>query len=691
MKDPLNGLRRRNCMGNMIIGYPRSLADIDLRLPRQEKPFTVQDIDSFTFAARLRTMKLISGVASLFLLLEVIVKSSSCFLVNAATFLEVGQCFLGSGLIPTTGSIFCLVLTIALQKDGRNWTHARVGQLAGAVYLLVVLLYAYLTVSFASRVKMAQADLEQCLITNSELQIRCAQVASEVKGLSGVYQYHELMMFAGSYGLVSLMPLPPLIVLLGQLGSMSVIFSHYLWDYVHMLSTFTGHPVAQVIQIGGLVLWPRILLSFGCVCFALHQRRFLQIIIEKDGSMPEPLMECHRARSSGFFTGFSFSYNAKTATQDPDYQDTESPGESSLPLIEAHSKFMSDTSSESGCSDWSMPSIQDCKHSVTAHSASSLMDDSQPAASLSGSSSTQTGLRDGEGIESLSQVSVELGLTDEVDVQDQGIATSKDVCSDVSLDASPAEACPFTSHQTNHPCPTEATSGLDSQTWRVRNTFIELADSSMDAVTGVQCNWTDERTDIQYGTYPHLVLNSSKTPSSWNNKSHLTNERFPDNLSLDSFDSSDQGELESHRDSSSGQEFVDEVMIAPSGSERYNGDVISEISGVSLSEYTRVPCHPVTGQRMSIGSIEHLRGGHCNKPCEWLQRGRSCKFGWRCPFCHYLDGHGEYTRPRRKSERARKTASSSAASPPFLPSLSAEGALTPYPMPAPVALETSYQ
>jgi len=277
MQDPLIGLRRRSCMGNMFIGYPCSLADTDLRLPRQEKTFTVPDIDSFTFATRLRNMKLISGAASLLLLLDVIVKIYEGYTVS----------------IEIVGCIFCLVLTIALQIGDGKWTHAHVAQIAGAAYLLAVLAYASLTVLFTSRLKTAQADLERCYMTSSELRIRtCAQMATDIKGLWGVYQYHDLMVFAVSYGLVSFIPVPPLIVFVGQLGTMLVILTHYLWDYVSILST--GHQVAQLSQIGGLVLLPRLLLSFGCVCFTLHQHRllrivqFLQIIVDQEDSTAGP-------------------------------------------------------------------------------------------------------------------------------------------------------------------------------------------------------------------------------------------------------------------------------------------------------------------------------------------------------------------------------------------------------------------
>eukprot|EP00747_Dinoflagellata_sp_TGD_P026758 gnl/TRDRNA2_/TRDRNA2_132160_c0_seq1.p1 gnl/TRDRNA2_/TRDRNA2_132160_c0~~gnl/TRDRNA2_/TRDRNA2_132160_c0_seq1.p1 ORF type:complete len:745 (+),score=74.99 gnl/TRDRNA2_/TRDRNA2_132160_c0_seq1:18-2252(+) len=73
---------------------------------------------------------------------------------------------------------------------------------------------------------------------------------------------------------------------------------------------------------------------------------------------------------------------------------------------------------------------------------------------------------------------------------------------------------------------------------------------------------------------------------------------------------------------------------------------------VSLIEFSQVPRHHNTKAIMSCGSAAHTAGGPCT-PCEWLQRGRLCKYGWNCPYCHYIEEHATY----RKARGAKKQTS----------------------------------
>jgi len=102
-------------------------------------------------------------------------------------------------------------------------------------------------------------------------------------------------------------------------------------------------------------------------------------------------------------------------------------------------------------------------------------------------------------------------------------------------------------------------------------------------------------------------------------------------------------------ESSDGVDEGSEMVIAPQTVKR--GVLGSDQSTVFLSEYARVPRHPVTHELMSVGSINHYMGKPCDSPCEWLQRGRSCKSGWRCNFCHIVDHHQPYVRHRTRMKK----------------------------------------
>merc|ERR1711869_166082 len=98
-------------------------------------------------------------------------------------------------------------------------------------------------------------------------------------------------------------------------------------------------------------------------------------------------------------------------------------------------------------------------------------------------------------------------------------------------------------------------------------------------------------------------------------------------------------------ESSSGGDLEDVILAPPaSGPDGYKQSIIS------LAEFSRVLRHPTTGELTSLGSVDHFRSGSC-APCEWLQRRRYCRYDWRCPYCHCLEGHQAYIRRRhRKSD-----------------------------------------
>lgn len=183
--------------------------------------------------------------------------------------------------------------------------------------------------------------------------------------------------------------------------------------------------------------------------------------------------------------------------------------------------------------------------------------------------------------------------------------------------------------------------------WTVRNSFIEVElPETSEICDGKKDAWTDERADIEYQTYPHLVLQSfvSRMPSPRGNESDL--QHFV-HWSSDSADSPEGASSSS----SSSDEAVD-VVLAPSDAMAAQGT--NPKSTVWLSEYAKVPRHPISGEVMSIGSIQHAPERAACRPCEWMQRGRSCKYGWRCPFCHYVDEHTKYHRRRRGFTRGEK-------------------------------------
>jgi hypothetical protein len=181
---------------------------------------------------------------------------------------------------------------------------------------------------------------------------------------------------------------------------------------------------------------------------------------------------------------------------------------------------------------------------------------------------------------------------------------------------------------------------------REKNTFLEIVSpgsqsGSENSNQGPKVmSWTDERAGLVYGSSQHWqglphhrVSNSSASEPSQVSLSLWTSD----------ISSADTGPILS--DFSSGGGSISEMLVVLGG--RAPGKKESE---VNLSEIQQIPLHPITGEITSIGSAGHFCGS-C-RPCEWMQRGRPCKFGWRCTYCHIIDEHTSFHRIKRIKGRA---------------------------------------
>merc|ERR1712224_681886 len=84
-----------------------------------------------------------------------------------------------------------------------------------------------------------------------------------------LHDFHEMMVYAMSCGLPTLMPINPIWVFVCQIAATSTLVTHYVyWDIIE----------DNVVQILILALLPRVVLSFSCTAFALHQHRYLSVI-----------------------------------------------------------------------------------------------------------------------------------------------------------------------------------------------------------------------------------------------------------------------------------------------------------------------------------------------------------------------------------------------------------------------------
>jgi hypothetical protein len=185
---------------------------------------------------------------------------------------------------------------------------------------------------------------------------------------------------------------------------------------------------------------------------------------------------------------------------------------------------------------------------------------------------------------------------------------------------------------------------LDVHNLKVKNTFLELVsqgnsnESSNEAPKVM--SWTDERAGLVYGSYqhwqglPHHRIPSARSKSSASVHSQVS-PLWSSNVSSETFP------ILSEYSSEGGP--TSETLVVLGG--RVPGKKESE---VHLSEIQQVPLHPITGEITSIGSAGHFCGS-C-KPCEWMQRGRPCKYGWRCTYCHIVDEHTSFH--RKKKSRA---------------------------------------
>lgn len=659
------GLRRRHCVP--LTACSLGLDNLDIRLPRQTKPFTKQDIDGFTFAARLRTLKLLSGGIALFLLLDIINKFSVTVSSNPSLSMQQHlSVFLGPVAIQM-GLCFCLfLLHVYLRKAGHKLTHVQVGHLAVVVYLLGLLVYVPYTLTFASHIEKAQTMLESCPSSSNDLlnQAVCVkEYAKQMKSASCMHQFHELMAFAVSCALVALMPLPSLLVAISQLGSTLVlVVSYAYWDISQPVES-VGHALASYSQWGVLALCPRVLLSFGVVVFAMHQERLLQIIMAQDEEVAE---EGQKIWSLGLVGGFAFSHSNVTTKKDFANGDIENPGSSSFSCDAIPSLFVRpqtahewEASSESCCSLYSMLSVEDGTN-VLSDDATSPLDatacqPTQNDARLHSPRSCQTSSVDDAQFQnevSFDNAEIEVEVYPELGLVDSGIITPEEVHLSASFKAPPESPRPSNVSAAAF----DESQGTDSvnltssdsshHAWKVHNTFLEVLDcpSEMLQPECVYGSWTDERADVTYTTYPDLILKSS----SQSKKLSSSEVPDPEDCSSDEFPES--------CGASSGSEESMKVLIAPEVKGANSSAVIS------LREIAQIPRHPVTGELLSYGSIEHAKGEHCNKPCEWLQRGRSCKFHWRCPFCHIVTDHRTYIRQRNRgrSEKPENAMSSNA-------------------------------
>jgi len=187
------------------------------------------------------------------------------------------------------------------------------------------------------------------------------------------------------------------------------------------------------------------------------------------------------------------------------------------------------------------------------------------------------------------------------------------------------------------------------QKLQVKNTFLELGSQGGSENSNEEpkfMSWTDERAGLVYGSYQHLQehrtagLPHHRTPSARSKScSSVPSQVSSDTGPISSVHiSSDTGPISSDFSSEGGP--TSDMLVVLGG--RVEGKKESE---VHLSEIQQVPLHPITGEITSIGSAGHFCGS-C-RPCEWMQRGRPCKYGWRCTYCHIIDEHTSFHRKKK--------------------------------------------
>jgi hypothetical protein len=181
---------------------------------------------------------------------------------------------------------------------------------------------------------------------------------------------------------------------------------------------------------------------------------------------------------------------------------------------------------------------------------------------------------------------------------------------------------------------------------QVKNTFFDVISQHGSGSGSEKSNkehkvmsWTDERAGLTYGSYPQVKpLTHRKAPSARSNS--LSGLSGPTS-SISSHTGSRLSDFSSEGDGSNGHVVV--LGGAAAG---------KPLGEVHMSEFQQVPRHPTTGEITSLGSVGHFNGT-C-RPCEWMQRGRPCKYGWRCTYCHIVDEHARYSRKNRQQNPVSK-------------------------------------
>jgi hypothetical protein len=220
--------------------------------------------------------------------------------------------------------------------------------------------------------------------------------------------------------------------------------------------------------------------------------------------------------------------------------------------------------------------------------------------------------------------------------------------------------------QTWHGKPLTSSMQFDERhTLQVKNTFFDIVSQpgSEKSNEKVKESWTDERAGLMYGSYenascPQWVMkmpavNQGVSPR---HKTPSVKSGLASSISSHSLGSSKESLAFSRTRSglsaysSEGDGNSEMVVVLAGDNGRFDND--KSVSEVRVSEFQKVPRHPTTGEITSIGSAEHFCG-NC-KPCEWMQRGRPCKYGWRCPYCHIVDEHTGYRRKRQQSQSLSK-------------------------------------
>eukprot|EP00746_Dinoflagellata_sp_MGD_P153801 gnl/MRDRNA2_/MRDRNA2_84463_c0_seq4.p1 gnl/MRDRNA2_/MRDRNA2_84463_c0~~gnl/MRDRNA2_/MRDRNA2_84463_c0_seq4.p1 ORF type:complete len:464 (+),score=51.43 gnl/MRDRNA2_/MRDRNA2_84463_c0_seq4:139-1392(+) len=416
------------------------------------------------------------------------------------------------------------------------------------------------------------------------------------------------------------MPLNPIFVFVCQnILTLTLVKYWAYWDLV-----ITNH-----LQMIMLALTPRMLLSLACAGFAMHQQRYLSII---EG------ME-HAGQSFG-------------------YQDMEN--RSTGPFIEAQHSIMED--SVSGALNMAESMFPDSECDARGDPCSPprgmLASPAAPAAHADEECfyflpSWLLSDTDLHGVTCAPSNAKDIGnCKSEITTAEQrALTTAWQAAPGSSNDnlLMPQLAPSISVATTQHGETCIPHINFPKQNCVAHNTFLERVESPKSWQQDESPNsswqqdiqflaWTDKRAGSEYKSYWRSDPFRASHPR--DESDHVV----PVTLSSDLGASYQltESSVSSHSD---GEDT--DVLLAGKFVEK--GKAAAKTSAVSLSEFRQVPRHPVTGTVTSIGSANHFDGA-C-KPCEWVQRGRICKFGWRCPYCHIIDDHSVYNRGKSKKHR----------------------------------------